>query len=138
MNETEALVPKPKDLENLNRFPSVYTLLREGVVLDNVGSTARDHLANERTFLAWVRTALSILGVGIGLLKWQGIANASAYLVLSLGTVVLVTCTLRYLAVMQQLAQYKFVPNVKSTLAVVASILVVIISLLIMHLMHKL
>lgn len=137
MNETDALMPKPKG-RDLDRFPSVYTLLRDGVVLDNVGSTARDHLANERTFLAWVRTALSILGVGIGLLKWQGIANASGYLVLSLGTVVLINCTRRYLAVMQQLSQHKFVPNVKSTLAVVASILLVIVALLIMHLMGKL
>jgi putative membrane protein len=32
---------------------------------DNVGSTARDHLANERTFLAWVRTALAVIGLGV-------------------------------------------------------------------------
>lgn len=32
---------------------------------DNVGSLARDHLANERTFLAWVRTSLAVIGLGI-------------------------------------------------------------------------
>jgi putative membrane protein len=32
---------------------------------DNTGSTARDHLANERTFLAWVRTALAVIGLGV-------------------------------------------------------------------------
>lgn len=30
---------------------------------------ARDHLANERTFLAWFRTAISLLGFGILIAK---------------------------------------------------------------------
>jgi len=34
-------------------------------VVDNIESTARDHLANERTFLAWVRTALAVVGLGV-------------------------------------------------------------------------
>ena len=29
----------------------------------------RTHLANERTFLAWVRTSLSLFGIGYGILK---------------------------------------------------------------------
>ena len=33
----------------------------------NKESTARDHLANERTFLAWSRTALAFLAAGLGL-----------------------------------------------------------------------
>ncbi len=28
-------------------------------------SNTRDHLANERTFLAWVRTAIALLGFGV-------------------------------------------------------------------------
>lgn len=32
---------------------------------ENTGSTARDHLANERTFLAWIRTSLAIIGLGV-------------------------------------------------------------------------
>ena len=35
-------------------------------VVENTGSTARDHLANERTFLAWAGTALSFVGLGVG------------------------------------------------------------------------
>jgi len=31
----------------------------------NTGSLARDHLANERTFLAWIRTALAVIGLGV-------------------------------------------------------------------------
>lgn len=36
-----------------------------GDVVENLDSTARDHLANERTFLAWVRTALGLVGLGV-------------------------------------------------------------------------
>ena len=35
--------------------------------VENSGSTARDHLANERTFLAWARTGLGFLGAGTAL-----------------------------------------------------------------------
>ena len=36
---------------------------------DNIGSTARDLLANERTYLAWIRTGLGLIGVGVVLAK---------------------------------------------------------------------
>ncbi|CDH51458.1 hypothetical protein AOL_s00075g187 [Lichtheimia corymbifera JMRC:FSU:9682] len=35
--------------------------------LENSGSVARDHLANERTYLAWLRTSLSTISVGVGI-----------------------------------------------------------------------
>jgi uncharacterized membrane protein YidH (DUF202 family) len=31
----------------------------------NTGSVARDHLANERTFLAWMRTGVAVIGMGM-------------------------------------------------------------------------
>jgi hypothetical protein len=37
------------------------------LVLKNHGSVARDHLASERTFLAYVRTSIAIASVGIGM-----------------------------------------------------------------------
>lgn len=36
------------------------------LTLENSGSVARDHLASERTFLAYVRTSLSIASAGVG------------------------------------------------------------------------
>ncbi|KAJ1978683.1 hypothetical protein H4R34_003113 [Dimargaris verticillata] len=33
--------------------------------VENKGSTARDHLANERTFLAWLRTSSTTITVGV-------------------------------------------------------------------------
>ncbi|CAO1623598.1 unnamed protein product [Sympodiomycopsis kandeliae] len=38
--------------------------------LDNTGSTARDHCANERTFLAWLRTSLTLVSFGIALAQF--------------------------------------------------------------------
>ncbi|EPS43768.1 hypothetical protein H072_2241 [Dactylellina haptotyla CBS 200.50] len=43
--------------QNLARFGSLN--------LENKGSVARDHLALERTFLAWLRTSLSFASIGI-------------------------------------------------------------------------
>lgn len=38
-------------------------------VIRNVESNARDHLANERTFLAWFRISIGIVGLGVMTLK---------------------------------------------------------------------
>ncbi|KAI0391135.1 hypothetical protein F5Y17DRAFT_25011 [Xylariaceae sp. FL0594] len=37
------------------------------IELENKGSVARDHLALERTFLAWLRTSLSFASIGIAI-----------------------------------------------------------------------
>jgi hypothetical protein len=46
--------------------PAAADLTIEPDVL-NTGSTARDHLANERTFLAWARTGVGFVALGVGL-----------------------------------------------------------------------
>jgi putative membrane protein len=50
-------------------------------IVENRDSTARDHLANERTFLAWVRTALGLIGLGV--LLERLVAGAAAMLFVS-------------------------------------------------------
>ena len=40
-------------------------------VLKNSGSTARDHLASERTFLAWLRTGLGFVALGIAVERFS-------------------------------------------------------------------
>jgi uncharacterized membrane protein YidH (DUF202 family) len=37
----------------------------------NTGSLARDILAQERTFLAWLRTAIVFFGLGVGISEYR-------------------------------------------------------------------
>lgn len=66
----------------------------------NEGSTARDHLANERTFLAWIRTGLGVIGLGVvveRLVEGQGAAGQIAGLTLiGFGALVLLYSLYRY------------------------------------------
>ncbi|KAJ4268415.1 hypothetical protein NW762_002478 [Fusarium torreyae] len=57
-----------RQAENENPGPSWWQTQAEkfqSVELENKGSVARDHLAIERTFLAWLRTSLSFASIGI-------------------------------------------------------------------------
>ncbi|KAL1864460.1 hypothetical protein Daus18300_007692 [Diaporthe australafricana] len=49
----------------LSRFPW------KTPVYQNTGSTARDHLASERTFLAWMRTGLGFVALGIAIERFS-------------------------------------------------------------------
>lgn len=51
---------------------------------ENNGAFARDHLANERTFLAWLRTAISFASIGVAMtqfFRFQSSQNMNNYLV---------------------------------------------------------
>ncbi|KAJ3571220.1 hypothetical protein NP233_g3886 [Leucocoprinus birnbaumii] len=47
------------------------------LILTNTGSVARDHLASERTFLAYVRTSLALASTGVALVQLFTIANSA-------------------------------------------------------------
>ncbi|KAI8356763.1 hypothetical protein EDC96DRAFT_597228 [Choanephora cucurbitarum] len=47
------------------------------ITLENKGNTARDHLANERTYLAWFRTSLTLVTLGIGIVQVYHTPTAS-------------------------------------------------------------
>jgi putative membrane protein len=51
----------------------------------------RTHLANERTFLAWLRTAVVLLGVGLGAIALGGSGDFEEVVALVLGGVSVLT-----------------------------------------------
>lgn len=135
LQETSPLVGgRPKN----ERMPSLVTLVRQGAILENTGSTARDHLANERTYLAWMRTSLALIGASLGLLKWDAIANWAGYLVAILGIVVLITSTMRYFRVMILLEEGKFEPNIHGILVIVLVACAAIVAAYVLHHVHAL
>lgn len=66
---TLKLKPPRRKLVNFKRF---YPPRK---VFENKGSTARDHLASERTFLAYVRTSLAIASTGVALIQLFTVAS---------------------------------------------------------------
>eukprot|EP01136_Pigoraptor_vietnamica_P028147 Opistho-1_new@85356 len=64
------------------RFSSVVDSIQP--VIPSTGNIARDHLANERTFLAWLRTCLSLVGGGAALVKLDLAWIGNSFVVLGL------------------------------------------------------
>ncbi|KAF9465370.1 hypothetical protein BDZ94DRAFT_1214909 [Collybia nuda] len=61
-----------------SREERVIKRFKPALVLENSGSVARDHLASERTFLAYVRTSLVIASTGVALVQLFAIASTSS------------------------------------------------------------
>jgi len=81
-------------------------------LIENRESTARDHLANERTFLAWVRTALGLVGLGVLLQRLgaggEAIAVAAGIGFISFGGMSLIYAVGRYVRVARNLERGMF------------------------------
>lgn len=57
--------PSTRKIGDVTASPTVLPFSLS-LTLQNTGSVARDHLASERTFLAYVRTSLSFASAGVG------------------------------------------------------------------------
>ena len=104
-------------------------------------SRARDHMANERTFLAWLRTAANIMIVGLAVARFGGGGKVTATtltaggVLVVVGTAGVVYGTVRYRAVSRELEQGEFVTGGKAggaTAAALALVLAVLAALTIL------
>lgn len=83
-------------------------------------SRARTHLANERTFLAWLRTGLSLVAVGLAAANFLPVdlvpgipyVTLSAVVLVVLGAFMVFFGALRYLRAFQQIESAAYVPAV--------------------------
>lgn len=100
------------------------------IPIANTGSVARDHLANERTFLAWSRTGLGFIALGVAIKRFdameatptllEGEQTEKAPIVLvGLGSGCLIHGTFRYLSILRLLQRGLFRPNVAGVALVV-------------------
>lgn len=99
-------------------------------IVENLESTARDHLANERTFLAWVRTALGLVGLGVLLERLgagsdQDIAVAAGVAFISFGGLTLIYAASRYLWVARHLERGMFPVAIRGPIVITLGALLV-------------
>lgn len=96
----------------------------------NVGSRARDHLANERTYLAWVRTTLGGTALGIALQRFGADESTDgsavlAMLIIGASMFALATATLRYYRVAHDLDEGRFVVDRRSPIIILGAAIIV-------------
>ncbi|GAB7365570.1 hypothetical protein MBLNU230_g6642t1 [Neophaeotheca triangularis] len=106
-------------------FRQILSTFRAGP-MKNTGSIARDMLASERTFLAWARSGLGFIALGIALEKVEAFAALSpqllqlqdsntrvaAAVLVGSGSLCVGHGTQRYFASLRHLQQGNFQPNI--------------------------
>lgn len=105
----------------------------------NKDSAARDHLANERTFLAWLRTGLSLAGAGFGVIKFlPGVSSnlILGFFLIGVGICVLAFGALRYFDVMAALENGVFAIDTGGVLLVCGATAALVFLALIIGIVH--
>jgi putative membrane protein len=94
-------------------------------VEENVGNAARDHLANERTFLAWFRTSLALIALGAAIWRLDIFSHPqiSGGICFGVGVVFSLYGTMRYHIVRKLLHQHLFESDIWGVLALVVATL---------------
>ena len=89
----------------------------------------RDHLANERTYLAWLRTSANVMILGLAVAKFvdnlSGASIAAGVILIAVGAVGTWYGTRRYRRVMIQIDEDTYDPGTRAYAAEVASIVLV-------------
>ena len=94
------------------------------------GSRARDHLANERTYLAWLRTAATVMVLGLAVAKFVEPSNArtiaAGAILVIVGAAGLVEAGVRYRRVNRELEEGRFVTGSLSGEPLVAGAVLIV------------
>ena len=127
--------------------------MKEEVESVKKGGKVADHLANERTFLAWIRTSIALMGFGFVIVKFvifirqitnalgqdiivHGKSNSATIGVamVALGAIIALLAFLRYLQIEKQLNKNTYYPmhwlSIIVTLTIVIGSILLVIYLL--------
>jgi putative membrane protein len=93
-------------------------------------SAVRDHLANERTLLAWVRTALTIVGLGFLISRLlvtdegnpEPVAEVIGVALIMLGAGASVLSAVRFLRIQREIDEASFHPTSRLDLALAGGV----------------
>jgi len=107
----------------------------------------REHLANERTLLAWIRTSIGIMAFGFVVVKFSlfvkqislllgkdaaipqhGYSSVIGIFLVAVGAIVLILAYIKYHRTEKQMADESFKPS--STLSLSLTVIILIISIL--------
>ncbi|ADY52797.1 protein of unknown function DUF202 [Pseudopedobacter saltans DSM 12145] len=114
-----------------------------------------DHLANERTFLAWIRTSIGIMGLGFVVVKFSmfikqltlmlggtphsaqhGFSSLIGIILVALGSLTALTAFLNYKKIQKQIEHEQFFSN-NPLITVITCGLILISALLIWYLIES-
>lgn len=114
-------------------------LLRLSLVLQNKGNVARDHLASERTYLAYVRTSLACAGAGVALVQLFTLNDAARLsyshklarplgaTIILLGIAILLLGLTRYFTTQAAMLRGYF-PVARNTITMISIVLTAVVS----------
>ncbi|KAG2758069.1 hypothetical protein P692DRAFT_20866979 [Suillus brevipes Sb2] len=123
--------------EAINEFTAPMKL---SLVLENKGNVARDHLASERTYLAYVRTSLACASAGVALVQLFTLSSSTnanirgqggidpQHFARPLGATVVLLGLVRYFMTQAALVR-GFFPVARNSIAVVALALGAVVSI---------
>lgn len=89
---------------------NIYDNSKDNMVLRDFLALDRTIMANERTFLAWFRTAISLIAGGLAIIKFSEdlIFLISGVILIGMGFVIGLIGTIRYIRIHKRLAKIKF------------------------------
>lgn len=98
---------------------------------------ARDHLANERTYLAWLRTAVSVMVLGLIVAKFLDSqdpfrAELAGLILIGVGFLLLIYGTERTRKLTQQLETGRFTADLRGPLLVAGTVVIAMFAALLL------
>jgi putative membrane protein len=95
------------------------------------GSRARDHLANERTYLAWVRTSANVMIVGLAIAKFIEAGEKRAVIaglaLVALGGAGMVMGMVRYRRTGEEIEDGRFVTGARTAQPLWAGVVLLVV-----------